>query len=189
MAEVTEKNQKLARICFSLFFLAGLFYSMFQTERVDFFKNGECLRDVTFEWTTFMNDYLHDHRDIKKRYIIFASFLMDCMLISFMLLFFFYWRSYRVILAYAMFFSLRAWIQVSFLILYLSIFQNVFFMRRVDKWFLFEPPGFHSITVPYHDSNDFFYSGHVGTCFLLFREYRTSKWHRMSYFTFFVLVN
>lgn len=61
-------------------------------------------------------------------------------------------------------------------------------MTRVEG-FIFEHPGFHSITVPYHDTNDFFYSGHVGTCFLLFREYRTSKWPRMSRFCLFALIN
>jgi hypothetical protein len=108
--EVGETKQKLARIGFSLVFLAGLAYSMCFSERDDFFKNGECLRDVTFEWTSPINEFLIYNRDIKKRYIIFASFLMDCMLGSFMILFLFYWKTYRVIIAYAMFFGTRAWV-------------------------------------------------------------------------------
>lgn len=54
---------------------------------------------------------------------------------------------------------------------------------------IFEHPGLHSIVVPYHDTNDFFYSGHVGTCLLCFLEFRANGWHRMSYFSLFSLVN
>lgn len=61
-------------------------------------------------------------------------------------------------------------------------------MPRIEG-FIFEHPGVHSFTVPYHDTNDFFYSGHVGTCFLLFKEYRTTKWTKMSYFCIFTLIN
>jgi hypothetical protein len=61
-------------------------------------------------------------------------------------------------------------------------------MTRLDG-FLFRYPGFPSLTVPYHDSNDFFYSGHVGTCFILVLEARTKGWYRLSWFCFFVMCN
>jgi hypothetical protein len=54
---------------------------------------------------------------------------------------------------------------------------------------MFGYPGLRSITVPYHDTNDFFYSGHVGTCFLLALEYRASGWFKMSYLTVFITIN
>lgn len=56
--------------------------------------------------------------------------------------------------------------------------------------FLFRYPGFPSLTVPYHDTNDFFYSGHAGTCFILFLEARAKPgWHRISWACLFVLCN
>jgi len=55
--------------------------------------------------------------------------------------------------------------------------------------FLFRYPGFPSLTVPYHDSNDFFYSGHVGTCFILVLETRAKRWYRFSYMCFFIMCN
>ena len=61
-------------------------------------------------------------------------------------------------------------------------------MTRLDG-FLFGDPGFRSLTVPYHDTNDFYYSGHIGTCFLIVLEYRSNKWFKMSYFTLFILIN
>lgn len=61
-------------------------------------------------------------------------------------------------------------------------------MKR-PQGFVFFDPGFYSISVPYHDSNDFFYSGHVGTCMLVLLEYRAAKYYKMSYFTTFILIN
>ena len=61
-------------------------------------------------------------------------------------------------------------------------------MTRLEG-FLFSNPGFRSFVVPYHDTNDFYYSGHVGVCTLVALEYYSSKWYKMSYFTTFILIN
>jgi hypothetical protein len=58
-----------------------------------------------------------------------------------------------------------------------------------EEGFLFGYPGLRSVTVPYHDTNDFFFSGHVGTCLLVVLEYRASGWFKMSYVTTFILIN
>lgn len=55
--------------------------------------------------------------------------------------------------------------------------------------FLFGYPGLISLTVPYHDTNDFYFSGHVGTCTLIVLEYRASKWFKLSYITTFIMIN
>ncbi len=57
------------------------------------------------------------------------------------------------------------------------------------KGFLFEYPGFPSITVSYLKTNDFFYSGHVGMPVILMCEFYFLKRYYMfsfSIFTFFV---
>lgn len=61
-------------------------------------------------------------------------------------------------------------------------------MTRLDG-FLFRYPGFPSLSIPYHDSNDFFYSGHVGTCFILVLEARAKRWYRLSWMCFFIMCN
>lgn len=61
-------------------------------------------------------------------------------------------------------------------------------MTRLDG-FLFRYPGFPSLTVPYHDSNDFFYSGHVGACFVVALEARAKKWYRFSWLCVFIMCN
>lgn len=43
-------------------------------------------------------------------------------------------------------------------------------------------PGIMSIFVPYGETADFFYSGHVGVCMLQFLEYNAIGWHYWSYF-------
>ena len=134
------------------------------------------MRDYTFIATDSLNQFLRENEDIKNRYIIFASFLMDLMILSFLGFFYFYWRSYRIMFGYVLFFVTRTFLQKNF------------FMTRLEG-FTFFYPGLYSITVPYHDVNDFFYSGHVGTCLLICLEYRAAKWHKMSYFIFFILIN
>ena len=52
----------------------------------------------------------------------------------------------------------RSWIQTHFL------------MGR-QKGFLWYDPGVLALTVPYHDTNDFYYSGHIGTATLYMHEF------------------
>jgi hypothetical protein len=55
--------------------------------------------------------------------------------------------------------------------------------------FLWSFPGIHSMTVPYPDIDDFFFSGHVGTCMLLVLEYRAMGWTKWSNICLFVMLN
>jgi hypothetical protein len=80
---------------------------MTNTERVDVITPDQCMLDTTFVWSNPINVYFRSHLDVKNMYIIFAGFLMDYMLLSFMLLFFLYWRSYRIMLSYILFFGTR----------------------------------------------------------------------------------
>jgi hypothetical protein len=61
-------------------------------------------------------------------------------------------------------------------------------MERLDG-FLFHYPGISSLVVVYHDSYDFFYSGHIGTCFIVALEYRACKWFKMHYLMLFIMCN
>jgi hypothetical protein len=58
-----------------------------------------------------------------------------------------------------------------------------------DIWFVQYPegynwgyPGIMSIFVPYGETADFFYSGHVGVCMLQYLEFSKVQWHYWSYF-------
>lgn len=177
--EKDAKTQFYARICFCLFFLVVCLYQASQTKQVQVLPlTGEysCMKDYTFVWTEAPNQWLWDNQDIKNDYIIYASFLMDCMILSFCVIQLIYWGSARVFFAYSLFFGLR------------TLIQNTFFMSR-PRHFMWSFPGLYSITVPYPDINDFWFSGHVGTCTMLVLEFRSMKWYKMSYWCCFVLVN
>jgi hypothetical protein len=100
------------RIGFSVIFLACLLSSIFQIERVDVITSDECLRDYTFIWTDSVNKYLAAHPNICDRYIIFCSFLMDFMMLNFFTWWLLKWKSFRLIIAYILFFGTRSVIQV-----------------------------------------------------------------------------
>jgi len=61
-------------------------------------------------------------------------------------------------------------------------------MSRTEG-FMWTHPGVLSIIVPYPDIDDFFFSGHVGTCTLMMLEYRAMGWTKMSRFSLFVMLN
>lgn len=77
-------------------------------------KPDECLRDYTFIWTDNINQYLAQNRDVTDRYIIFCSFMMDFMLLNFFVWWMLYWKTFRPIVTFLLFFGLRGVIQVSF---------------------------------------------------------------------------
>ena len=49
--------------------------------------------------------------------------------------------------------------------------QNNFLLGRPWRGFLWTDPGVIALTVPYHDTNDFYWSGHIGTCTIYTLEF------------------
>ena len=62
-------------------------------------------------------------------------------------------------------------------------------MQRPPEGFLCLDPGIPSLTVPYHDTNYFCYSGHVGACFLDVWEFYHQDMKFMYYASIFTLLN
>jgi len=54
---------------------------------------------------------------------------------------------------------------------------------------LWENPGIPSITVPYDDINDFYYSGHTGMCAICTLENFAFKNYKAAYFSIFVALS
>ncbi len=95
---------------FSVIFLLLLFYNMYDIEKKPVITQAQCMQDWAFDMSDSINKYLRVHLDVKNRYIIYASFLMDAMLLTFFSLFLLYWKTYRPIFAIVMFFVFRAFI-------------------------------------------------------------------------------
>lgn len=136
----------------------------------------ECLRDYTFIWTERVNVWFRDNIAIKDGYMIYAAFLMDFMILSFLVFFFFFWKSSRLIGALLLFYPVRQTIQNNFLI-------------SRPAGFLWYYPGLHSLTIPYFDTNDFYFSGHVGSSTTFASEYFAHGWTKMGWVCTFVMFN
>lgn len=54
-------------------------------------------------------------------------------------------------------------------------------MTSQYEGYYWEYPGFPSLFVPYGATNDFFFSGHVGCCILIFLEFGKMKWHKLKW--------
>lgn len=78
------------------------------TERQDKITYDECLRDEAFSITSSVNGYLAEHPQVTNGFIIYSSMLMDYLIISLCVLFLLYWRSFRVVMTYILFFGIRA---------------------------------------------------------------------------------
>jgi hypothetical protein len=96
------------RVSFSaLFFIIMLSTALTTTEQRDKISRQECLRDYTFKLTDNVNAFLADHPTFTNGFIIYSSFLMDFLIVSFCILFLFHWKSVRVVITYILFFGLR----------------------------------------------------------------------------------
>ena len=108
--------------------------------------------------------------------MIYAAFLMDFLMISFLFFYFFFWRTGRIFFALLLFYPIRQFIQNNFLI-------------GRPAGFLWFYPGIYSLTIPYFDTNDFYFSGHVGSSTIFTSEYFAHGWTKMSAVAGFVMMN
>ena len=109
----------------------------------------DCLLDKFFELTSGINKYLQDN--VTPRHVIIAtSSLFVDFVIVYMSLYWVIWgKSWRLVVSIFTFYMLRAAVQ--------SVFQ-----MKYPEGYLWESPGFPSLTISYLKTNDFFFSGHVG---------------------------
>ena len=55
--------------------------------------------------------------------------------------------------------------------------------------YLWSYPGIGSLTIAYHDTSDFYYSGHVGSCTMFMMENYALGEKKLFYITMFILIN
>ena len=100
------------RIAFSFFFLlgmniAGIYNSTPNTIGV---TAAQCFKDITFIWTENVNIFMREHVYWKDAYVIYCGFLMDFLMISFLVFFYLYWRTTRMVFAMILMYGLRGFI-------------------------------------------------------------------------------
>jgi hypothetical protein len=79
-----------------VFLLYCIGAAAFNTKREDLLPTDSCIVDYTFVWTDNVNQFLIEHKALKNMYIIYASFMMDLMLLSLQVIFVVYARSVRI---------------------------------------------------------------------------------------------
>ena len=98
------------------------------------------------------------------------------MMISFLVIFWLKGGTMRIAAALILFYPIR------------NVIQAIFLMGR-PVGFLWSYPGIISLTVPYFDTNDFYFSGHVGSTTMYASEYLAMKWYKMAAIIIFVVVD
>ena len=179
VTEQAKRNKKLilGRAAFSsLFVLTLLILTITKNEKKQVLAEGECLRDYTFVWTESINEFFVDNTGWKDFLIIQSSIGIDFMMLSFLFIFWVWGGTLRIAGALALFYPVR------------NVIQTIFLMGR-PKGFLWSYPGIHSLTVPYFDTNDFYFSGHVGSTTVFSSEYLAMKYYKMAAVIIFVVVD
>ena len=114
-------------------------------------------------WTLPLNEYFRE--DVTRRNILLiccSCFLDLLMLVSFYR-FVRYATTWRFFIALILFYSIR------------MALQHIFYVE-FPQGYDWGWPGFFSLFVPYGETADFFYSGHVGVCMIQFLEFYSVGW-------------
>ena len=69
----------MIRLSVSLFIVLYMLYSSTPSKAKQSLEPGECIRDQTFLAVESINKYFRAHIEVKNKFMIFASFLMDLM--------------------------------------------------------------------------------------------------------------
>lgn len=69
--------------------------------------SGICIIDYTFEMSAGINIWFRENVAIKDAYMIYSAFLMDVLMFTFMVLFYFHWNTARLIFSLILFYPPR----------------------------------------------------------------------------------
>lgn len=109
----------------------------------------ECMEDYAHQLTEPINTYLHKNETLRDLILIFGSFYMDCIVIGIGVFWALKCKSWRYLATTFTFYIFRGLVQQTF-------------QMNYPEGYMWDYPGFPSLTVSYLKTNDFFFSGHVG---------------------------
>ena len=134
-----------------------------------------CLKDRIQHLTLPITLFFETNISARNLLLIVSSFAIDVNFIALGYCFIFYSNSIRTPLLIVAYYMFRAFI------------QGIFFMPYPEHY-IFQYPGFFSLTVPYMKSNDFFFSGHIGVCTLFLLEFRRQSNKVFQCFAAFAMI-
>ena len=159
-----------ARFTFTFIFIGTLVYfnSKNGGKRVDVLDKGTCLVDQTFELTASLNQYFMQNLVARDWVIMFNSWCFDLTTCALLFLF-----KFDRIPSTSFFLALIISAVTK------SLTQQYLLTLERSAGFNYFYPGFYSLIVPYHDIQDFFYSGHMSTsAILIYHLHGLVKHHR-----------
>jgi hypothetical protein len=122
-------------------------------------ETPECFYDFGFKLISPINIYFKENLLTKNSFLIMSSFIVDFCILTVSIAWIVGGKSWQLIISILTFYVSR------------GITQRVFVMAFPEN-FLFQYPGFPSISVNYEKASDFFWSGHVALPLLCGDEFR-----------------
>lgn len=138
-------------------------------------EHPKTIKDNIFIMTESMNAYFREDESRRNAFVIFCSTLLDILVLVSFGRFALYATTFRLFIALILFYSIRA------------IIQAICTLEQPEGYD-WGYPGWFSLTVPYGITNDFFYSGHVGVCFIFYLEFSAIGWFWLSMFSLLTMV-
>jgi len=122
-----------------------------------------CVKDYLLDWTEELNTYFRENEPERHTLLIVSSLLVDVLLLHFLVKYLIWGDSWQEPFFIVSFFAFRYCIQQLFHLKY-------------PEGFIWDYPGFPSFAIPYFESSDFFFSGHVGiVSFCALFNYKTKS--------------
>jgi len=135
----------------------------------------ECLFDYTHDYTSPVNEWLKENKGARNALMIIGGLLSD--IIVLITLGHWTWKG-------------RTWrLPITLILVYVSkALTSALFKYRYPEGYLWENPGFYSLTTPYGASNDMHFTLHVCLLYVIFQELRTVKLYALAPIAFFVFL-
>ena len=123
-------------------------------------QKAECVIDGFYDMFESHNEYFGEHLGFKNFLLIFFGLLTDIIVLTFLARWVHYGGTWRFIIAFTLTYILH--------LICLTLFQ----FRPPENNQLWESPGFPSLTIPYNNRGDFYFSMVPAVCILVFQEFR-----------------
>ena len=131
----------------------------------------ECMNDHLYNQLEPINKVLRENVQLKNAIIITAGLIMDLLFLIISIRFICFHKNCRLLATLVVFYLIR------------GIIQNMFSFGMPNDY-IWGFPGMYSLVVSYYPINDFFYSGHVGSCLISYLEFRRDGCHIMKKIAF-----
>ena len=135
----------------------------------------ECLLDYTHDYTSSINSWLATNSGAKNALLIIGGLMSDLIVLTTLGMWTWKGKTWRLPIALVFVYVAKA-------------LTSALFKYRYPEGYLWENPGFYSLTTPYGASNDMHFTLHVCLLYVIFQELRTVKLYVLAPIAFFAFI-